>query len=62
MKRDERNASRFSSGCGHDEDCHEYNDGTVTRKKVKLYLSWVLRRGDIVRYSRTMQKHTDYHY
>ena len=39
MKRDERSASRFSSGCGHDKDCHEYSDGTVTRKKVKLYLS-----------------------
>ena len=41
MKRDDRGASRFSSGCSHGEDCHEYNDGTVTTKKknVKLYLS-----------------------
>ena len=41
MKRDERSVSRFSSGCGHGEDYHEYSDGTVTTKqrKVKLYLS-----------------------
>ena len=41
MKRDGRNASRFTSGCSHGEDCHEYIDGTVTakKKKVKLYLS-----------------------
>ena len=29
MKRHERSAARFSSGCGHGEDCHEYSDGTV---------------------------------
>ena len=29
---------------------------------MKLYLSSVLRRGDIVRYARTMQKHADYYY
>ena len=39
MKRDERSASRFSSGCGHGEDCHEYSDGAVAMKKVKLHLS-----------------------
>ena len=41
MKRDERTASRFNSGCVHGEDYHEYRDGTVTtkQKKVKLYLS-----------------------
>ena len=35
MKRDERDASRFSSGCAHGEDCHEYSGGTVTMKKRK---------------------------
>ena len=39
MKRDEKNASRFSSGCSYGEDCHEYSDDTATTKKVKLYLS-----------------------
>jgi len=39
MKRDEKGASRFNSGCGHGEDYHEYTDGAVTTKKVKLYLS-----------------------
>ena len=41
MKREEKSASRFSSGCGHGEDCHEYSDGTAATKKknVKLYLS-----------------------
>ena len=33
MKRDERDASRFRSGCGHGEDCHEYSGGTVTTNK-----------------------------
>ena len=32
MKRDVRNASRFSSECSHGEDYHEYSDGTVTTK------------------------------
>ena len=64
MKCDERSVSRFSFGCGHGEDYHEYSDSTVITKKknVKLYLSWVLRRGDIVRYALTVQTHTDYHY
>ena len=41
MKRDERRASRFSSGCVHGEDYPEYRDGTLTtkQKKVKLYLA-----------------------
>ena len=39
MKRDEKGASRFNSGCSHGEDYHEYSDGAVTTKKVKLYLS-----------------------
>ena len=30
MKRDVTDASRFSPGCGHGEDFHEYSDGTVT--------------------------------
>ena len=33
MKRDERDASRFSSGCGHGEDFREYSDGTITTKE-----------------------------
>ena len=36
MKCDRRNASRFTSGCGHGEDCHEYIDGTATTKNEKI--------------------------